>query len=143
MLSPDVFRIHIAFFPNATENSYYYADSFEITNKLSIVFRNILGTNVSTFRLEDNTSCILFHPNEQVRCFKSVPINSTDELAPSSMEPVILLAGPSRANKTAVTVDGYLVTVEGESFLETNRTYTDLDLSTDKLILVLMDYTSS
>ena len=72
-----------------------------------------------------------------------MPINSTDEISPNAQEPVILLLGPSRANKTAVTVDNYLITVEGKSFQETNRTYTDLDLAVDKLILVLMNYTSS
>jgi hypothetical protein len=143
LLNPEVYRIQVAFFPNDTENSYYYASSFEITNKLSIIFRNILGGNVTAFKTEDNSSCLLFYPYKQIRCFKSIPINSTDEISSSSTEPVILLVGPSRANRTAVSVDNYLVTAEGYSFQETNRTYTDLDLSVDKIILVLMDYTSS
>ena len=143
LLDPDVFKIQIAFFPNDTENSYYFASSFEITNKISIIFRSIISTDVSTFQSSDGSSCLSFSSGDYVKCFKSVPINSTDEIFPTSLEPVILLLGPSKANTTAVSVDNYLITVEGKSFQETNRTYTDLDLVVDKLILVLMDYTSS
>ena len=143
LLGSDAFKIQIAFFPNDTENSYYFASSFEITNKISIIFRSIIDTDVSTFQSSDGSSCLSFSSGAYVRCFKSVPINSTDEISPNVQEPVILLLGPSRANKTAVTVDNYLITVEGKSFQETNRTYTDLDLAVDKLILVLMNYTSS
>jgi len=142
LLGPEVYRIQIAFFPNDTENSFYLASSFEITNKLGIIFRNILGTEVSTFYTEDGSSCMVFYPNEYIRCFKSVPINSTDELFPTQIEPAILLLGPSHANKTAVTIENYLITAEGQSFEEIDRTYTDLDLAVDKIILVLMDYTS-
>jgi hypothetical protein len=142
LLNPEVYRIKIAFFPNDTENSYYFASSFEITNKLSIIFRNILGENVTTFQTEDGSSCLFFLANNQIRCFISVPINSTDELSPSSSEPTILLLGPSHASTTSVSVDGYLITAEGKSFDETDRTYNDLDLAVDKMILVLMDYTS-
>jgi hypothetical protein len=143
LLNPEVYRIQIAFFPNETENSYYFASSFEITNKLTIVFRNILGVDVTTFNTEDGSSCLVFYPAKHIRCFKSVPINSTEELLPTFMEPVILLLGPSHANRTAVSVDNYLITAEGESFEEIDRKYTDLDLSVDKLILILMDYTST
>ncbi|MBN2203374.1 MAG: hypothetical protein JW700_04285 [Candidatus Aenigmarchaeota archaeon] len=139
LMGPDVYRISIAFFPNDNENSFYLADSFEITNKLSIIYRSYLGTNVTTYKDSDGSACLIFYPDKHVRCFKSVPINSTDELIPTSIEPVILLRGPSTANQTAVTVDNYLITAEGESFDETDRDYTDLDLAVDKLILVLMN----
>ena len=142
LLNPEVYRIKIAFFPNDTENSYYFASSFEITNKLSIIFRNILGENVTTFKTEDGSSCLLF-PNNQIRCFISVPINSTEEISPTSSEPTILLLGPSHADATLVSVNGFLITAEGESFDETDRKYNDLDLAVDKMIIVLMDYTST
>lgn len=142
LLNPEVYRIQIAFFPNDTENSFYFASSFEITNKLGIIFRNILGSEVSILNTDDGSSCMIFYPNKQIRCFKSVPINSTDELFPTSVEPAILLLGPSKANKTAVTVENYLIIAEGQDFEETDRKYTDLDLAVDKIILVLMEYTS-
>ena len=143
LLSPDVYWINIAFFPNETENSFYFATSFEISNKLTIIYRNIIGSQISPFQTEDGSTCILFQPSRNVRCFRSLPINSTDELLPSPIEPVILLLGPSHSNTTAVTVEGSLITLEGESFNETDRDYTDLDLAVDKMLLVLMDYTSS
>jgi len=57
---------------------------------------------------------------------------------PTSVEPVILLLGPSQANKTAVTIRDNLITLEGKDFSEVNRSYTDLDLVVDKMLLVLM-----
>jgi hypothetical protein len=143
LLNPEVYRIKIAFIPNDTENSFYFASSFEITNKMSIIFRSILGVNVTTFKTEDGSSCLMFHPDEYVRCFISVPINSTDELTENSMEPVILLLGPSNANSTAIYVDNNTVILEGKSFEEVDRTYTDLDLTVDKMLIVLMDRTST
>lgn len=143
LLNPEAYRINIAFFPNDTENAFYFASSFEITNKLSIIFRNIIAVNVSTFQTDDGSSCLLFQPDNYIKCFKSLPINSTEELEPTSMEPVILLLGPSRADATSVTADNYLITVQGESFEEIDRKYTDLDLAVDKMLLVLMEYTST
>ncbi|MFH0929549.1 MAG: hypothetical protein V1818_04330 [Candidatus Aenigmatarchaeota archaeon] len=142
LMNPDVYKIHIAFFPNDAENSFYFASSFEITNKLSIIYRSFLGTEVTTFQDKDGSACMIFYPNKHVRCFKSVPINSTDDLIPTPIEPVILLRGPSTANRTAVSVENYLITAEGESFQEEDRDYTDLDLAVDKLILVLMSVNS-
>jgi len=139
LLNQSVYKIYIAFFPNETENAYYYASSFEITNKLAIIFRYILGENVGTFKDIDESSCLIFYPDKQIRCFKSLPINSTYELVPTYIEPVILLLGPFHANKTAVTVDDYLIILEGKSFEEADRTYTDLDLAVDKMLLVLME----
>jgi hypothetical protein len=139
LLNPEVFKIYIAFFPDETENSYYFASSFEVTNKLAIIFRHILGEDVQTFKDVDESSCLVFYPDKQIRCFKSFPINSTDELIPSFVEPVILLLGPSHANKTAVTVYNFMIILEGKSFEEVDRTYTDLDLAVDKMLLVLMD----
>jgi len=142
LLNSEVFKIYIAYFPNETENAYFAASSFEITNKLGIIFRHNLDANVGTFKDTDNSSCLFFYSTNQTRCFKSFPINSTDELFPTFIEPVILLLGPSHANKIAVTVDeeyNYLIILEGKSFEEVDRSYTDLDLAVDKMLLVLME----
>lgn len=139
LLNPEVYKVHIAFFPHDEENSFYLAAGFEITNKLSIIYRHLLGVNVQTFEDTDGSPCLIFYPDKHVRCFKSVPINSTDELLPSFIEPVILMLGPSKASQTAVTVQGFMIVVEGASFDESDRTYTDLDLAVDKMLLVLME----
>jgi hypothetical protein len=139
LLNPEVQKIHIAYFPNEAENSFYLASGFEITIKLGIVFKHLMGVETQTFEDEDGSSCLIFYPNKQVRCFESVAINSTDELSPSPEEPVILLLGPSHANQTAVSVYNFMITLEGESFEEVNRTYTDLDLAVDKMLLILME----
>jgi len=141
LLDPKVYKVRIAYFPNETENSYYFASSFEITIKLGIIFRHKFQGNqpVSIFTEDDESSCLLFHLGMSVKCFKSLPINSTDELVSTDVEPVILLLGPSHANQTAVTIEHHLITLEGKSFEEVDRTYTDLDLSVDKMLLVLME----
>jgi hypothetical protein len=81
---------------------------------------------------------MLFFQEKKTKCFKSLPINSTDELIPTDVEPVILLLGPSRTNQTGVTVKGNLITLEGKDFSQVNRNYNDLDLAVDKMLLVLM-----
>jgi hypothetical protein len=118
LLNPEVYKINIAFIPDETENSFYFASTFEITNKMSIIFRNLLGVEVETFTEEDGSSCLIFYPNKYVRCFRSVYVNSTDELNPNYMEPVIMMLGPSNSNKTAVTVYNFMITLEGKSFEE-------------------------
>jgi hypothetical protein len=43
------------------------------------------------------------------------------------------------AERTAVTVDGNVVIVEGKDMTEEGRAYTDLDLAADKLLLSLLE----
>ncbi len=119
LLNPDVSRIKIAYIPNETENPYYLADAYELAYKLTII-------NEYYF--------------QKVKPIITLPLNKTTQAFDfaSYDEPVILLLGPSQTNLTAVTVRGYVIFVEGKSFLEINRTYTDLDLSVDKVLLVLM-----
>ncbi|MFH1473887.1 MAG: hypothetical protein ABIE55_03250 [Candidatus Aenigmatarchaeota archaeon] len=104
LLNPEVYKINIAYFHNETENPFFLADTFEIVNKLTIIYRNLLGTDVETFELNDGSTCLTFYPEKYTRCFNSLLIDSIDELSPTEKEPVILLLGPSHTNKTAVTV---------------------------------------
>ena len=138
LLNPDIYKIYIAFIPNDNENSYYLVSSFELTNKLSLVYRHYLIEQPSTFKDTDGSSCLLFSEQRRSICFRSFPINSTSELAPTPVEPVILLLGPSQSTKTAVTVSNNLITIEGKNFTETDRNYNDLDLAVDKVLLYLM-----
>jgi len=138
LLNPDIYKIYIAYIPNDNENSYYLASSFELTIKLSLVYRHYLPVNVSTFKDPDNSSCLLFQEYERAICFLSFPINSTSELAPTSTEPVILLLGPSQANKTAVNVSNNIITIEGKDVTQVDRNYNDLDMAVDKVLLYMM-----
>lgn len=138
LLNPNVYKIDIAYIPNETENANYLASSFEITNKLGLVYRNYFDEQPSVFKDDDGSSCMLFFQEKKTKCFKSLPINSTDELIPTDVEPAILLLGPSRTNQTGVTVKGNLITLEGKDFSQVNRNYNDLDLVVDKMLLVLM-----
>ncbi len=119
LLSPSVQRIGVAFVPNETENGFYAADSFELAYKLVVAQKAYYNRTI----LVD-----------------SIPVNSTSEaFKMSSAEyPVIMLLGPSQTNVTGVFVQGSFITVEGASLDETDRDYTDLDLATDKLLMVIM-----
>jgi len=147
-LDPEVKKIYISFIPNETENSFYFASTFEITNKLTIIFRyNFQGENyIDIYSTEDGSTCLVFYSREigdvlMEKCFKSLPLNSTSDAfqIAKRTEPVILLLGPSQTNSTMVSIRDYVITAEGRDFSEVDRTYTDLDLSVDKILLVLMD----
>jgi len=138
LLNPEVYKIYIAFVPNETENAFYLASSFEITIKLGLVYKHYYKGLTGSFKDVDDSSCMLFFEDEQVRCFKSFPINSTDELIPTPIEPVILLLGPSHASQTSVVVNNNFIILQGKDFSEIDRKYTDLDLAVDKMLLVLM-----
>jgi hypothetical protein len=138
LLNPDVYKITIAYIPNETENANYLASSFEITNKLGLVYRSYFNEKPSVFKDEDGSSCMLFFQEKQTKCFKSLPVNLTGDLVSTDVEPVILLLGPSRTNQTGVTVKDNLIILEGKDFSQVNRNYNDLDLVVDKMLLVLM-----
>jgi hypothetical protein len=138
LLSPDVYKVQIAYVPNASENSYYLAATFEITNKLGLVYRQNIPETPQVFKDTDGSSCLLFYETKKTMCFRSVPINSTDELVPTSVEPVILMLGPSQTNQTRIEVFDSLISLQGASFDESYRNYNDLDLAVDKMLLVMM-----
>jgi len=58
-------------------------------------------------------------------------------------KPVILLLGESQTNLTSVKVfsGNYVIIAYGGNFTENGRSYTDLDLAVDKILLVLMSST--
>ncbi len=118
LLSRYVNKIVITYIDNPEENGFYAVDGFEFSYKMTIINRALFGEpkNIEAY----NVSSI-----EEAR-------NISDNLVP-----VVMFLGPSLANKTAVTVDGSVIFVEGKE-LYNDRSYTDLDLATDKLILVLI-----
>ncbi|MFQ6020584.1 MAG: hypothetical protein ACE5J4_01010 [Candidatus Aenigmatarchaeota archaeon] len=120
LLDQYVRKIGIAYISNESENPFYYVTSYELAYKLTII-------NKYYFR--------------KAKPVSSYSINNTEEPYNVSVRhiPIILLLGPSHANQTAITVKDYVITVEGLSFEEIDRKYTDLDLAADKLLLTLME----
>ncbi len=148
LLKPSIEKVHIAFIPNETENAFYFVSTFEITNKLVIIYRSLYQgeRDMDVFTTDDNSTCLAFYSRKvsnvlSTKCFRSVSISSIDEAFEISEEnePVILLLGPSQTNRTMVDVREYVVKVEGSDFSEVERSFTDLDLSTDKLLITLME----
>ena len=120
LLDKDVEEIGIAYIPNDSQNSYYLADSYELAYKLTIINKYYFN---------------------KTKPLSSIPLNSSLEALTiaTKQKPVIMLMGPSQTNSTIVNVAGYFITVQGKSLEEINTNYTDLDLATDKLLLVLME----
>jgi hypothetical protein len=119
LVSPSVSGVGIAYIPNETENGFYAADSFELAYKLVVAHKAYYNRTIIV---------------------ESIPVNSTDDAFKMSSRqyPIIMLMGPSQTNVTGVFVQNSLIYVEGASLDETDRDYTDLDLATDKLLLVVM-----
>ncbi|MEM5804818.1 MAG: hypothetical protein QXU82_03175 [Candidatus Aenigmatarchaeota archaeon] len=120
LLGADVEKVRIAFISNDTENSYYAVDGFEIAYKLGTIYVVMFGESLPIESLPANSSAEVF-------------ANAT------AKEPVIFMKGPGAgATKTQVTLVNNTVIVEGPDLSEEGRTYTDLDLAVDKLLLVLL-----
>ena len=115
-----VYRVRLAFIPNESINGYYGVVSYGLAVKMPIIIKNKTGKSI---------------------IIESFPVNSTEEAKSysSSRGPIILMLPPWQSNRTAVTVDGYLILLEGKSFDETDGDYFDLDLAADKLVLTLME----
>ena len=148
LLNPFVNKVYIAYISNETENSFYFVSTFEVVNKLSIIYRHLFqgDREVDVYTTSEKVTCLTFYLRnvpESVteKCFESLAINSTSEAfdIANEKEPVVLLLGPSQTNQTFVTVRGFVITAEGSDFSKVNRTYTDLDLAVDKIILTLME----
>ena len=118
LANPWTRRIVIAFIDNPEENAFYAVTAFELTFTLKAYYNDTEYRDIKAF----NVSSI-----EEAR-------NLADKTVP-----VIMMVGPSLANKTAVTVDGFFVLSEGKDFSEVNRIYTDLDLAAAKLLLVMLE----
>lgn len=148
LLNPEVSKVHISYISNKSEDQFYFVSTFEITNKLTIIYRHLFqgARDIDFYQAEDGSTCIAFFSRKLTgalmqKCFKSTPLNTTDqafELA-SETEPVIFLSGPSQSNVTRVVIDGYVIKAEAASFSEVNRTFTDLDLSVAQILLSLME----
>lgn len=117
MNDPGLKWLYIAYMPNSSENGFYAVSGYDLTYKSVLGYKDMFGITPSVRVLELNTT-------------------------PGQPEPnalIIWMRGPGAgANQTAVTVDGGLITVEGKDFSEVNRTYTDLDLAVERLLLAFL-----
>ena len=116
LLNPYVKKVSIAYVPKEGANGFFAVDGFELAYKLTFFYGVNFGEKIPIV---------------------STPLNSTDEINSTFENPVILMLGPGESNTTRVVVDGYTIRLEAKDFSEANRKYTDLDLATDKLLLVL------
>jgi hypothetical protein len=116
-LNPSVKTINLTFVDNFTENGFYAVGAYELTYKLTII-KNTLGLNYN---------------------ITVTPVESPDQMIPLNDTVYIFLAGPSQSDETSVRVVDNKVFVNARSFAEINRKYTDLDLSIDKILLLLME----
>lgn len=123
LLNNAVEEIGIAYIPNESENSFYLAASFELAYKLTVINNYYFN---------------------KTKPIDSITVNSSLEALylSSNQKPIIMLVGPTKTNSTIVNVAGFLITTQGKSFEETDKKYNDLDLSVDKLLLVLMKETN-
>jgi len=112
LANPFVEKMRIYFIPSEM-NGYYSVAGYEMTYKLVTIHKSLNGKVIQ---------------------IEAVPINSTDEITASEIEPAIFMKMP--ANNTAVIVEenNYIVNVFGNSTLE-DKTYSGLDLAADKLLL--------
>jgi len=104
---------------NQSINDFYAAAGFDLGTKFPVLVQNHYGESkpLSPY----NVSSI-----EEAK-------NLSDRLVP-----VIMFVSPPYTDRTAITVDGYLIKLEAKDFTEIDRVYTDLDLVVAKLILTLM-----
>jgi len=117
--NPYLRKVAILYIANDSENGFYAVAGFEFAFKFTVV-NNKLGRG-----------------EIPINAYNISSINEAYRVADRTV-PVVLLLGPSQANQTAVTVDGYVIKVEGKDLYK-NRTYVDLDLATDRLILTLLN----
>ena len=114
LYDPEVSWIYLAYVPNDTENGFYAVTGYELSFKLVAGYKAMFG---------------------RVPAVRDMVLNETPE-QPARDELIIWMRGPGAgANQTAVTVDGGIITVEGTDLSEENRTYTDMDLAADRLLL--------
>ncbi|MFZ3077346.1 MAG: hypothetical protein WA139_02730 [Candidatus Aenigmatarchaeota archaeon] len=139
-LGGNVSKISIYYIDGA-ENGFYGISAMEFTIKMGLIYKYYNGGEGYTFGDGNRENCLYFYKTEKSVCFDIEALESADNISsikssPSSIS--VLLLGPPFSSRTDVRADNYTVTVEGRSFDETNRKYTDLDLAVDKLLLELM-----
>ncbi len=135
ILSDNVNKISLSYVPNENYNGFYAVNSFEITYKLLIIFKYYYGINGYVYEGDNKENCMFFEETAKTICISSEPVSSENDMISKSSEPVIFM---SPSNETSVSLKNNVIYLKGKDFSEKGRTYTDLDLATDKFLMVLM-----
>lgn len=139
-LGGNVSKISI-YYIDGTENGFYGTSAMEFTLKMGLIYKYYRGNEGYSFGEGNRGNCLYFYASENSVCFDIEALESADNISSIKSSPssiAVLLLGPPFSSRTDVRADNYTVTVEGKSFDETSRKYTDLDLAVDKLLLELM-----
>ncbi|MEM5814658.1 MAG: hypothetical protein QXD77_02480 [Candidatus Aenigmatarchaeota archaeon] len=117
LLDPGIPTIILAYVPDNATNGFYTVAGYELSYKLTLAHQAYFGSAPD---------------------IKGVALNTTEEAyAMATIDvPVILMKAGS--DRTAVTVDGDVIIVEGKDMTENGRDYTDLDLAADRLLLEIL-----
>jgi hypothetical protein len=135
ILSDNVGKISLSYVPNEEYNGFYAVDGFEITYKLVIILKHYYGINGYVYEGDGKENCLFFEETSKNICISSEPVSSESDIISSGSEPVIFM---SASNETSVSLKDNIIYLKGKDFSETGRTYTDLDMATDKFLMVLM-----
>ncbi len=135
ILSGNVSKISLSYVPNEEYNGFYAVDSFEISYKLFIILKYYYGLNGYVYEGENGENCMFFEETSKNICISHEPVSSESNIVSSKSEPTIFM---SASNETSVSLQNNIIYLKGKDFSEKGRTYTDLDLATDKFLTVLM-----
>jgi hypothetical protein len=127
--------------PNVERKAGFYAVAgYEIAYKLTSIYKTIYQGfgDVHAFITKDNYTCLYFDDTKKTICIGKKLFDNLNETSPREKEVVIVLLGEGFVEDTRIEVEGNRIIVQGKSFSEEKRTYTDLDLAADKLLLILM-----
>ena len=101
------------------ENSYYVVEVIEITLKMTLAYRRMLGGYPGL-------------SEEDMPKFNATPVEEYANLPGKIQNPIIALVHPKYANETAVRNEGHVTYISG-------KTYRDFDLATIKFLMTVLD----
>jgi hypothetical protein len=112
LISPSIENITIAFVPVEGENGIYVAEAFELTYKLSLIYKKEFG---------------------KIPKFNGINISSYEnvELYANAKSPYLVLVHPRYANETSLRLNEHAIFISGKSEKE-------LDLATAKLLMICL-----
>ncbi len=145
VLNKEIEKITIAI-PNTTSAGYYAVAGYEIAFKLTFIYNSIYSPFSNPEILEKgNYTCLYYKDFNKRVCIGKFIFNDEKEIKRTQDNEIVLaLLGEGFANSTEIILnpeDG-IIFIKGKSFSLEDRNYTDLDLATDKFLLVLFEYLS-
>ncbi len=143
LLGKEVKRVTIAF-PNVSSGAGYYAVAgFELAFKLTVIYNSIYSPFHPPETEEKNGYTCLFYPDYQKEiCIGKKIFADESELKAGRGEVIIALFAGELAHSTEIYAESSksVIYVYGKDLSQQNRSYTDLDLAADKLLLMLFSH---